>query len=96
MSAHDEAAEIQATMHSPGWRYIEAMLDEQAREPQDELFQIMSKRPDTLTGKSAMRLAAKCAALKDFKESVYGRLSILLPNRKVGAQTETPHGSLTA
>ncbi len=84
MSARDEAAEIQATMQTPGWKHIEAMLDEQAQEPQVELFIIMSKRPDMLTGKSAMRLAARCAALKDFKESVYSRLTILNPTSKRG------------
>lgn len=85
MSAVEAAAEIQSTLNSPGWRHIEAMLDEQAQEPKDELYEIMSRKPDTLTGKGAIRLASRASALKDFKESVYSRLKILIPTRERGS-----------
>jgi len=85
LNPHQEAAEIQATLQTPGWQHIEAMLIEQASEPKDELWEIMSRKPDTLTGKSAIRLASRSAALNDFKESVYDRLKILVPTRKSGS-----------
>ena len=80
----EEAVQIQATMETPGWAHIMAMLDEQATEPKDELYEIMSRKPDTLTGKSAIRLASRCAALKDFKESIFDKLKILIPTRQKG------------
>ena len=49
---------------------ILAMLDEQAKEPQDELWEIMAKKPDSLTGKTALKYAIKSKALNDFKDSL--------------------------
>lgn len=48
-----------------------AMLDEQAKEPEDELYQIMAKKPDTLTGKTALKYAIRAKALRDFKQELH-------------------------
>ena len=68
MSARGER--IMQTMHTPGWLDIEAMLNEQASGPESELCEIMAKRPDTLTGKTALKYAIKARALRDFMESL--------------------------
>lgn len=72
------AVEIQETLQSPGWAYILAMLNEQSEEPRDELYEILStSKGDSIALATARRLATRSRALKDFKESVYGRLKIL-------------------
>lgn len=78
----DRARRIQETMDTPGWVDIAAMLDEQAREPKDELYEIMAKKPDTLTGKAALKYAIRAKALCDFKESLQDEVRQLPENRK--------------
>ena len=68
------AERIRDTMHTPGWQDIAAMLNEQAQEPQDELWEIMAKRPDTLTGRTALKFAIKSKALREFYESLQDEL----------------------
>lgn len=86
MSDQLEAAkEIQATLQTPGWKHIEAILDEQILEPKESLFHIMAHKADTLTGKKAISLAARASGLSAFKEEVYSRLKILTPTRKGGS-----------
>lgn len=55
-------------MHTPGWRDIAAILEAEAKEPEDELYEIMAKKPDSLTGKTALKYAIKAKALRDFME----------------------------
>lgn len=48
-----------------------AMLDEQADEPKDELYEILStSRGDSMAIATARRLATRSRALKKFKESL--------------------------
>lgn len=75
----ERAQRIYDTMHSAGWRDISAMLNEAAREPEDELYEIMAKKPDTLTGKTALKYAIKAKALRDFMESLQDIVKILNP-----------------
>ncbi len=46
------------------------ILEEMAQDHTNELLSIIAKRPDTLTGKTAVKLAARAQALRDFKEAV--------------------------
>lgn len=78
MSAEMERAQrIKETMGTSGWRDILAILDEQIADPKDRLYAIMSSRPDTLTGKAAIRLASRSKALIDFRESIEDALKPL-------------------
>lgn len=71
MSAVDERAmRIRDTMGTPGWRDIEAMLNEQAKEPLDELYEIMVHKTGTVTGAGAHMRAGKAKGLIAFKESL--------------------------
>lgn len=64
---------------SYGGRLLVKILDEMAQEPKDELWEIMSRKPDTLTGKSAIKLAVRSKALRDFKETVDDTILSLNP-----------------
>jgi hypothetical protein len=66
----DRAARLRDLFNHPGSRDLFLMLNEQMNEPKNELLNIMAKRPDTLTGKKAVSLAARHSALEDFKESL--------------------------
>lgn len=46
------------------------MLNEQISEEKDALYETMTKKPDTLTGKAAIGRANRARALEDFRESV--------------------------
>ena len=81
MNQLERAQRIRETLGTAGWRDISAMLAEQEAEPREELYAIIGRRPDTLTGKSAVRLAARSAALKDFRESIEDTQKLLLDNR---------------
>lgn len=78
------ASLIQDTMNTPGWLHIKGILDEHIQSPRLQLWEIMAKRPDLLTGKKAVSLAARSNALEDFKESVEDSLNILRPTPKRG------------
>lgn len=68
--SEDRARRIKETMGTPGWVDIAAMLAEQIQEPQSALMEIIAKRPDTLTGRKSVSLAARSRALIDFRESI--------------------------
>ncbi len=78
------AKRLHDTMQTPGWADAMAMLDEQANEPRDELFDMIARTPDKLTGKTSIRLASRAKALKDYRESLEDEIKILLPNPKRG------------
>ena len=80
-SERERAQRIRDTLGTAGWRDISTMLAEQETEPPEELYAIIGRRTDTLTGKSAVRLAARSAALKDFRESIEDTQKLLLDNR---------------
>lgn len=75
----DRAKRLSALMSMPGWKDIVDMIDEQAQDCAEELLTIMSRKPDTLTGKTAIKLASRRSSLLDFKESVEDEVKVLLP-----------------
>jgi len=64
----DRAIRIKEFLQSQVGVEIIAILDKEAKEPEDELYQIMAARPDSLTGKTAIKYAVRAKALRDFKE----------------------------
>lgn len=78
----NRARRIDETMRTPGWRDIAAMLNAQAKEPEDELYEIMSKKPDSLTGKTALKYAIRARALRDFMESLQDEIKLLSENKR--------------
>ena len=76
MTDDDRAALVDA-WNSPGGFVLRKMLDDQSAEPKDELWEIMARRPDTLTGKSAVKLASRSKALVDFRESIEAEIARL-------------------
>jgi hypothetical protein len=67
-----------------GFPELIEMLKEQISEPKDRLYSIMSSKPDTLTGKSAIKLAATAKALERFKESLEDEIRISNPSTRIG------------
>lgn len=67
---NERAQRIREFLGSQVGHEIMAILDEMAREPKDELWEIMAKKPDTLTGKTALKYAIRSKALTDFKEAL--------------------------
>lgn len=65
--------------NSHGGLILRSMLAEQAQVPKDELWEIMARKPDTLTGKTALKYAIKAKALNDFAESVEDAVRPLNP-----------------
>ena len=76
----DRSDRIFSLSRSNGWMELVAMLDEQIAEPKEKLYQIMSSKPDTLTDKSAIRLAATAKSLENFKESLEAEIKISNPS----------------
>lgn len=79
--ATDRAQRIRETMGTAGWREILAILDERIREPKDRLYAIMGRKPEDLTGKTALKLAIRAKALEDFKEEVLDTQKLLQDSR---------------
>ena len=69
------------TMHSPGWPDIVKVLDEMAQSQKDELIEIMTRKPETLTGRIAIAKANRTKALTDFKDELY---SLIAPVKQNG------------
>ena len=46
------------------------MLDAQISEEKDAIYETMTRKPDTLTGKAAIGRANRARALEDFRDSV--------------------------
>lgn len=80
----DDRSEIASAWNSRGGSLIKQMLAEQTGESRDELFHIMVKKPETLTGRTAIAKANKISALQDFAESVEDAIRPL--TRKGGGQ----------
>lgn len=75
----DQAQRIQATINTPGWLDIVRLLDEMAASSKDDLFEIMTKRPEKLTGRIAIAKANRADALIEFKEELYALVAPLNP-----------------
>lgn len=84
MADINRAVRIQATINTPGWRDIVTIIDASILEAQEEVLGLMLRTPEKLTGKAAIRIAAKARALKDFMETIEDEVKILSPNRKAG------------
>lgn len=68
---NEKAQRIKEFLGSQVGHEVIAMLDEMAKEPECELYEIMAKRPDSLTGKTALKYAIRAKALRDFKQELY-------------------------
>ena len=66
----DRARRIKEFLQSQVGVEIIAMLDEQAKEPLDELYEIMIHRPGTAMGEIAHTKAGAANGLRKFKESL--------------------------
>ena len=76
----EERQALRDCWYSYGGTILRRMLSEQAQEPKDELWAIMASKPDTLTGKSALKLAMRSKALHQFAESVQDEVKLLNPH----------------
>ena len=74
-----EAVALNDAWRSHGGAILRRMLAEQSELPKDELWAIMANKPDTLTGKTALKYAIRSKALTDFKDSVEDELKALNP-----------------
>lgn len=72
----DRARRIAETMNTPGWKDIDAILEEQAREPLDELYEIMVHKTGTVTGAAAHLRAGKVKGLRAFKDALLEEVKI--------------------
>ena len=59
-----------------GFQDLMSDLTERIAEAKEELFQIMSSKPDILTGKTALRLAARAKALEEFRENILDEIKL--------------------
>lgn len=66
----DRANRILDTARTAGWADVIAMLDEQSREPLDELYEIMVHQTEKATESSAFLKAGKARGLRAFKQSL--------------------------
>jgi hypothetical protein len=82
LSQIDRARRIAATMSSDGWGDVVEMLNTQAQESADTLLDLMGRKPDTLTGKTAIKLASRRAALLDFMESLTDEVKLLASQKE--------------
>lgn len=78
----ESARRINETMHTPGWQDIAAMLNAQAKEPLDELYEIMIHKTAQATGNEAFLRAGKAKALRDFMDSLQDEVKLLPENAK--------------
>ena len=77
---NDRANRILETMGTPGWRDIESILNDMAKEPQDDLIEMMVRKPESLTGRIAIAKANRAKALIEFKQELYDLVAPLNPN----------------
>ena len=80
----DRAARIQTTVNTPGWVDISALAVELISAAKDEAYQILKSRPESMTGRTAIRLSSRAGALEDFLESVADEIKILQPPTQRG------------
>lgn len=81
MDAKERAAEIAATISSPGWVHIQAIMDEMADEAKEQVFSLMTSKPEALTGRKALITAGALRFVRDFKESISDAVRPLAPTR---------------
>jgi hypothetical protein len=69
----EKQAQLSQTWNSPGGLYIRSVLDGHIEDAQERLIALMDE-PDKLTGKAAIRLAARRKALMDFRATILEEL----------------------
>lgn len=62
------------------WTELLALIDEHINAPREKLYQTMASKPDLLTGKSSVSLAAKAKGLEDFKEALISEVRLSNPS----------------
>jgi len=75
----EERHAIREAWDSHGGMLIRRLLAEQISEPKEVLWDLMSRKPETLTGKVALKHAIRSKALTDFQESIEDELKPLNP-----------------
>lgn len=85
MTEQQKAVEILETLNSAGWKHIKAIFDEHIKLPKDELFEIMSARPETVTGKAAFLRAGRSKGCSDLLEEIESKPKLLIPTRERGS-----------
>ena len=81
---HGRANRIHYTMRTEGWPDILAILDEMAKTPQDELYELMVRKPETLTGRIAIAQANRAQGLIEVREDLYALVAPLNPRKGQG------------
>jgi len=89
----EKAQAVAAVLQSPGWAVIVEML-EQMRDAEFDRLEGMMNRPETLTGKAAIRSAARRRALKDFREEVEDAIKILKPLTSDGGDSSSDRAAI--
>ena len=85
MNPKDRAIALAETWASLGGEVLREMLSERIKENKDQLYHLMSSKPDTLTGKAAIRLASRAAALEDLLVDIQDDIKIGLSQPQDGA-----------
>jgi hypothetical protein len=75
--------QILSAWDSPGGLFIRSVLDGHIEDAKERLYRIMATKPETLTGKTAISLAARARALEDFRDTI---LDEVAPNRQAGSK----------
>lgn len=78
----EKQQQISNAWNSPGGLYIRAVLDGHIEDAQERLINLMDE-PDKLTGKGAIRLAARRKALIDFRDTI---LDEIKPSTRTGRE----------
>ena len=84
----ERAKRLFDTMQTPGWSDAMSILTDFADEASNEIFEMIAHSPDKLTGKTAIKYAARARALRDYKEAVESEIKLLLPTPR-GAERKT-------
>jgi len=78
-----QAQRLLNTAQTEGWSDLLSILDEQILDRKESLFRIAATKPDALTGRKAVSMAAGAMALLEFKESLLGKISTLTQRGRV-------------
>lgn len=68
----DEAGVLRDFMNHPGYALAIGILESMKAEARDEVMHTMAHKPETLTGRTAIKYAARAAALQDYREELEG------------------------
>jgi hypothetical protein len=80
----DRAQRLKSLMLQPGWADLIKSKDEEVAKNTDALLSMMDSKPETLTGKTAIRYASKRKALISFFEDLSDEVRINAPDSSNG------------